>query len=151
VIQATRADIGERYSSLQILKEGRIFIAPIYRERFSDSVKKFRRPFAVALYTKLGVTMDRIAEGFHAVGLPMSTKTVSVWVGRERTRGFDIYRNRQTYSWTKFKGKLYRLWVRGKISQGLFSIFRAFLAWIYYYQMTGIFDLDAALRGEEPP
>ncbi|MGC8664959.1 MAG: hypothetical protein ACP5SE_04750, partial [Nitrososphaeria archaeon] len=122
-----------------------------YREPFSESVKRLRKPFAVALYTKLGVTMDRIAEGFHSVGLPMSTKTVSKWVGKERTRGFDIYRNKQTYNWTKFKGKLYRLWVRGKISSALINIFRTFLAWVYYYQMTGIFDLEAVLAGEKPP
>ena len=148
---ATRADIGARYESAQILRECKLFIAPVYRETFSESAKRLRKAFAVALYTKLGVPSHKIVAGFKEVGLPISTKSVLKWVGKERTRGFDIYHNKQTYGWAKFTGKLYRLWVKGKISRALGNMFRAFLAWVYYYQMTGVFDLEALLAGEKPP
>ena len=148
---STRADIFARYESEQILREGRLFLAPIYKESFSESAKRLRKALAVALYTRLGVPSYKIVEGFKAVGLPASTKSIIKWVGRERVRGFDPWHNRQTYNWTKFRGKFFRAWARGKISQALYNIFRAFLSWVYYYQLTGIFDLDAVLDGEEPP
>lgn len=150
MILATRCDIGERYSGREILKQGRVFIAPKYTESLSDSTRKLRKPFTVALYTKMGVTMDRIAEGFHSIGLPMSTKTVSTWVGRERIRGFDPLHNKQTYHWTKFLGK-YRRWAVGKITGALGKLFSLFLSWVLYYRETGVFDLDALMAGEKPP
>jgi hypothetical protein len=151
VIPSTRCDIGERNSGKKILDEGRIFIAPEHRESLSDSIRKLRKPFAVALYTRKGITMDRIVEGFHRIGLPLSTKTVSRWVGRERTRGFDVYRGRQTYSWTKFLGK-YRSWkLVGKITAPLSALFALFLEWVAYYRVTGVFSIDDILAGERPP
>ncbi|MGC8569632.1 MAG: hypothetical protein ACP5LW_06485 [Nitrososphaeria archaeon] len=152
MIPSTRFDATERASGRAILSEGRIFIAPEHRESLSDSIRRLRRPFVVALYTRKGLTMDRIVEGFHRIGLPLSTKTVSAWVGKERTRGFDVFHNRQTYRWKKFFGKLYRRWrLAGKITAPLLSLFHLFLEWVAYYRMTGIFDLDALMDGERPP
>ncbi|MGC9145230.1 MAG: hypothetical protein ACP5GS_03840, partial [Nitrososphaeria archaeon] len=60
--------------------------------------------------------------------------------------------NRQTYSWKKYFGKLYRRWrLIGKITAPLNRIMQAFWAWFAYSRMYGSFDLDAVLRGEKPP
>ncbi len=110
------------------------------------------RALARALYIKLGVPSHVIAEAFRSNGIPISTKTILKVVGKERVRGYDRFHNRQTYNWRKYFGKLYRRWrIAGKITAPLNRIIKAFWAWFAYSRLYGSFDLDAVLRGEEPP
>ncbi|MGC8600129.1 MAG: hypothetical protein ACP5LX_03600 [Nitrososphaeria archaeon] len=110
------------------------------------------RALARALYVRLNIPSHIIAEAFRENGIAISTKTVIKVAGRERVRGYDNFHNRQTYSWKKYFGKLYRRWrLIGKITAPLNRIMQAFWAWFAYSRMYGSFDLDAVLRGEKPP
>ncbi|MGC9144911.1 MAG: hypothetical protein ACP5GS_02180, partial [Nitrososphaeria archaeon] len=75
------------------------------------------RALARALYVRLNIPSHIIAEAFRENGIAISTKTVIKVAGRERVRGYDNFHNRQTYSWKKYFGKLYRRWrLIGKIT-----------------------------------
>ena len=56
---------------------------------------------------QLGIPSHVIIKAFHAVGVGMSTKTVMNMVDYSTeghgVRGFDVFRQKWTYSWTKNK------------------------------------------------
>jgi len=117
----------------------------------ADMVSK-SRALAKAMYVRLGIPSHIIAEAFRENGIAISTKTVIKVVGRERVRGFDNFRGKQTYHWKKYFGNLYRRWkLAGKITVQINRIMEAFWAWFAYSRLYGSFDLDAVLRGEKPP
>jgi len=110
------------------------------------------RALAVRLYEK-GIPSHRIAEAFRQNGIQISTKTIlkAVRLSGHSVKGYDPFRNKQTYKWTKFLGR-YRNWkLIGKITASLQRIIEAFWAWFAYARLYGTFDLDAVLEGEKPP
>jgi len=110
------------------------------------------RALAVRLYEK-GIPSHRIAEAFRQNGIQISTKTIlkAVRLSGQSVKGYDPFRNKQTYKWTKFLGR-YRNWkIIGKITAPLQRIIEAFWGWFAYARLYGTFDLDAVLEGEKPP
>ena len=118
----------------------------------SDDITAKSRALAIRLYEK-GIPSNRIAEAFRENGIPISTKTIlkAVRLSGHSVKGYDPFKNKQTYSWKKFLGK-YRNWkIIGKITVPLQRIIEAFWAWFAYSRLYGTFDLDSVLEGEKPP
>ena len=121
--------------------------------------QQLARPVAKRMY-QLGIPSHIIVEAFHTVGIGISTKTVINMVGYSTeghgVRGFDVFRQKQTYSWTKNKQGPHKKWhLVGKITARVLAIVQAFDSWFAYYRIHrnegATFDLDAILRGEKPP
>ena len=117
-----------------------------------DDITAKSRALAIRLYEK-GIPSHIIVQAFRENGIPISTKTIlkAVRLSGHSVKGYDPFKNKQTYSWKKFLGK-YRNWkIIGKITAPLQRIMEAFWEWFAYYRLYGTFDLDAVLEGEKPP
>jgi len=94
---------------------------------------------------------DTIAFRKKSISIPTKTIIKAVQLSGHFVRGYDSFKNKQNYKWTKFLGR-YRNWkIIGKITAPLQHILQAFWAWFAYYRLYGTFDLDAVLEGERPP
>jgi len=91
------------------------------------------------LYHRHRVRVHHIAQVIGA-----STKTVWTWIVRLR-RGLKLGRR----GWIRRKNSVPFMYSIGAVR--LAKVFQALIRWMRYRANGGSLDLDAVLRGEEPP